>query len=117
MKGTNNIVTTDNNGKYVITEPEDYPATLTVSLVGFKQQDKVVNELKSYSFILDRLDALDEVNINSKNKTTKFSIIDSKNVQTLTLGELEKAACCNLSESFTTNNTVDVVYSDARLWS
>ena len=112
-KGTNNIVTTDNNGKYVISEPEDYPATLTVSFVGFKQQDKVISELKSYSFILDRLDALDEVNINSKNETTKFSVIDSKNIQTLTLGELEKAACCNLSECFTTNNTVDVVYSDA----
>ena len=28
-------------------------------------------------------------------------------------GELKKAACCNLSESFQTNASVDVNYSDA----
>ncbi len=33
--------------------------------------------------------------------------------QQITLGELKKAACCNLSESFETNASVDVNYSDA----
>ena len=34
-------------------------------------------------------------------------------MQTLSTGELEKAACCNLSESFSTNGSVDVNFSDA----
>ena len=34
-------------------------------------------------------------------------------MQTLSTGELEKAACCNLSESFSTNATVDVNFTDA----
>lgn len=35
------------------------------------------------------------------------------NRQVLTAGELKRAACCNLGESFTTNPSVDVSYSDA----
>jgi len=34
-------------------------------------------------------------------------------MQTLSTGELEKAACCNLSESFSTNASVDVNFTDA----
>ncbi len=34
-------------------------------------------------------------------------------MQTLSTGELEKAACCNLSESFGTNASVDVNFTDA----
>ncbi|GHT05121.1 TonB-dependent receptor [Bacteroidia bacterium] len=40
----------------------------------------------------------------------RSSIFDS---QKLTKQELQKAACCNLSESFETNPSVDVSYSDA----
>ena len=39
--------------------------------------------------------------------------LDPINTQTLTSCELEKAACCNLSESFTTNTSVDVMPTDA----
>ena len=35
------------------------------------------------------------------------------NAATITSAELTKAACCNLGESFTTNPSVDVSYSDA----
>lgn len=35
------------------------------------------------------------------------------NSQLITAGELKRAACCNLGESFTTNPSVDVSYSDA----
>ena len=35
------------------------------------------------------------------------------NAATITSNELTKAACCNLGESFTTNPSVDVSYSDA----
>lgn len=35
------------------------------------------------------------------------------NTQNLSQGELQKAACCNLSESFETNPSIDVNFSDA----
>lgn len=35
------------------------------------------------------------------------------NTQVITAGELTRAACCNLGESFTTNPSVDVSYNDA----
>ncbi|NJN78241.1 MAG: TonB-dependent receptor plug domain-containing protein, partial [Saprospiraceae bacterium] len=35
------------------------------------------------------------------------------NIETINSGELRKAACCNLSESFETNGAVNVSYSDA----
>ena len=45
------------------------------------------------------------------------SVFKSKNsafdAELLTKAELLRAACCNLGESFTTNATVDVNYSDA----
>jgi len=53
------------------------------------------------------------VNIRSSVNSTKYSVVNSLNVQTLTVNELQKAACCNLSESFSTNASVDVSYSDA----
>ena len=35
------------------------------------------------------------------------------NTEIIGKGELQRAACCNLGESFTTNPSVDVSYSDA----
>ncbi|HBE55083.1 MAG TPA: TonB-dependent receptor, partial [Prevotellaceae bacterium] len=35
------------------------------------------------------------------------------NTEVIGLGQLRRAACCNLGESFTTNPSVDVSYSDA----
>ena len=48
--------------------------------------------------------------------TTRPGTIKSRglmNAATITNNELTKAACCNLGESFTTNPSVDVSYSDA----
>ena len=66
-----------------------------------------------YVFYLTSSINLNEVEINSNQATTKYSIISTKNIQTITSGEIAKAACCNLSECFETNASVDVNYSDA----
>lgn len=44
-------------------------------------------------------------------KSRKFTGVT--NSELIGLGELSRAACCNLGESFTTNASVDVNYSDA----
>ena len=56
---------------------------------------------------------LEDVDIKAKSNTTQISLINSINTQTITTGEIQKAACCNLSECFETNNSIDVSYSDA----
>jgi outer membrane receptor for ferrienterochelin and colicin len=44
---------------------------------------------------------------------TRISLIDAKNLQVISKKELCKAACCNLSESFETNASVDGSFTDA----
>ena len=56
---------------------------------------------------------LHEVRITSKERTTFINNFNPFRVETITARELLKAACCNLSESFETNPSVDVAYNDA----
>jgi len=56
---------------------------------------------------------LEEVTLKSKKKATQRSFIQTKNVFTVNSAELLKAACCNLAESFETNPSIDVNFSDA----
>lgn len=54
---------------------------------------------------------LEEVVVQSS--STFFDRLDSKHTEIITEAELTKAACCNLSESFETNASVDVSFTDA----
>ena len=56
---------------------------------------------------------LSEVNIVQKRDATEMSLMKTRSAEILNEGELLKAACCNLSESFETNPSVDVNYGDA----
>ncbi|MDR0828693.1 MAG: TonB-dependent receptor [Prevotellaceae bacterium] len=57
-------------------------------------------------------ETLNEVTVSTQIKTMNMRST-VLNVQQLGKGELLRAACCNLSESFETNASVDVSYSDA----
>jgi outer membrane receptor for ferrienterochelin and colicins len=56
---------------------------------------------------------LDEVKITKKQKGIKKSYTLTSNTSVITSKELLKAACCNLAESFETNPSIDVNFSDA----
>ena len=56
---------------------------------------------------------LKEISITSKQTSTYISALNPVRTETITSKELLKAACCNLSESFETNPSVDVSYNDA----
>jgi len=58
-------------------------------------------------------DTLQEVKVQSKNKGLQKSSRITANTTLLTSKELLKAACCNLAESFETNPSIDVNFSDA----
>ena len=58
-------------------------------------------------------DTLKAVKVETKRKSLKKSYTVTANTTTMTSHELLKAACCNLAESFETNPSIDVNFSDA----
>lgn len=58
-------------------------------------------------------DTLKAVKVENTRKSLKKSYTVTANTTTMTSHELLKAACCNLAESFETNPSIDVNFSDA----
>ncbi len=58
-------------------------------------------------------DTLQSVKIEAQRKKLQKSLLNPFNTTTLSSKELLKAACCNLAESFETNPSIDVNFSDA----
>ena len=93
---------------------DSMPHQLDVSYIGYQSDSFLVETaiLKLW-FELNATNELTTVNVNAKQLTNYISSIDAMKTEKITNGELKKAACCNLSEAFTTNSSVDVNYSDA----
>ena len=56
---------------------------------------------------------LKSVEITGRKGDNVVSALDPRNVERISSNELRKAPCCNLSESFETNGSVDIQYADA----
>ena len=112
-EGTTIGVISDEEGLFQIDAPNSYPRKLVVSYVGYESKVVKVDKLKQYRIALNVSVQLDGVDVNSKINSTSISLINPIQVENISSCELEKAACCNLAESFETNATVDVNYSDA----
>lgn len=65
------------------------------------------------TFAAKAQDTLQSVQIKTDANSTKKSFRKVTNTATMTSKELLKAACCNLAESFETNPSIDVNFSDA----
>ena len=103
----------DENGKFPLHRKPVYNL-LVVSFVGFKSDTiAVAHDHKSVEVLLSSVKELDEVVVSEKQQSSFISQLSPMQVQHVTGDELQKAACCNLSESFETNASVDVSYSDA----
>ncbi len=86
---------------------------LVISYVGFKTDTLTVNSSKMIHHLLEATDDLGEVTVSVRKKATATSYLSSQNISTISSKELLKAACCNLSESFETNPSIDVNFTDA----
>lgn len=104
-------VATDMQGKFTLNFIEKEP--LTVSYIGYKTQTFSPQVGQSYHLVLQPEESLDEVIIQTKQRNTTRSIKGTTNSFTMNSGELLKAACCNISEAFETNPSIDVNYTDA----
>src|SRR5690554_850322 len=110
---TNYGTSTDSNGVFQLAIPEN-PSLLIASFVGYISDTiRVKNFNAPISFELKESIALKEVEINYRRKSTEISFINPMKMENISEKELFKAACCNLSESFETNPSVDVNFTDA----
>jgi outer membrane receptor for ferrienterochelin and colicins len=106
--------TTDSSGYFFIAHAPDDGDKLVFQFLGF-DPDTVIVSPGQYVSVLFKEEAslLGEVVVVHRKRTTEVSFLDPLQVQNISKEELFKAACCNLSESFETNATVDVSFTDA----
>lgn len=92
----------------------ELPDTLFIKFTGYKL---IAYEVKDpsidYEFNLREGVVLNGVVVIAEDVNKNIDLIDPFNVERIGSGELRKAACCNLSESFETNASVDVNMTDA----
>lgn len=110
--GTNIGTIANANGEYSIQSIPDNNL-LVFSFVGYNTDTIAWSGQKVIDAVLDMNLELDEVTVFQKKKGTYISQINPIYTTHINGAELHKAACCNLSESFMTNPSVDVSYSDA----
>lgn len=103
---------TDIDGKFKIKYTGDN-TQLVISYVGFKTDTLTISSPKYIKHVLQSTSDLDAVTIKSRKQATAKSYLQAQNVITVSSDELLKAACCNLSESFETNPSIDVNFADA----
>ncbi|MEM7297388.1 MAG: TonB-dependent receptor [Bacteroidota bacterium] len=109
--GTQNGVITDVNGRFKL-KLSKKDALLVLSFTGFLADTLQADVSNMMHIMLEPdVDELDEVVVQAS--STFMDNLESKHVEVITEAELTKAACCNLSESFETNASVDVSFTDA----
>jgi outer membrane receptor for ferrienterochelin and colicins len=110
--GTTTGTTTKDNGVFMI---DRLPGSdkLVVSFVGFRADTILISDQTNVKVELISDEVLQEVTVQGWRPTTRLDQSSAINVAIMDEKELFKAACCNLSESFETNPSVDVAYTDA----
>ncbi len=113
--GTSIGTVTDKNGFFKLSL-NNKPNTndLVISFVGLKTDTISIND-QTFDIVvlLERNLEIGEVVVAHRQGGTHISKLNPIQTQKVTSTELQKAACCNLSESFETNASVDVAFTDA----
>ncbi|UKN02553.1 TonB-dependent receptor [Paracrocinitomix mangrovi] len=104
---------TDSLGNFGL-HAQQLPDTLIIASVGYKTMAfSIVEGGMDYKINLNSATLLKGVVVQGKNLGKMIDLKDPMNIETIGSEELRKAACCNLSESFETNASVDVNITDA----
>jgi outer membrane receptor for ferrienterochelin and colicin len=109
---TNVSAITNKKGWFTIPYKPEYKK-LVVSYLGYKTDTISITSLKQIHHFLTEEGELNEVVVRTKKKATYKSFLTTANMFTVNSVELLKAACCNFAESFETNPSIDVSFSDA----
>ena len=104
--GTQNGVVADADGKFELSLSKR-EASLVISYTGYLSDTVAVDISRPMHIMLSEdSKELDQIVITAS--STFLDDLESVHVEVITEAELGKAACCNLSESFETNASVDV---------
>ncbi len=114
-QGTTVGTATDASGIFNLPLPQNFPAKLIISMVSYTGDTLLVNTIaqNNLKIILKNSVTLNTVNIVEKQSASAYSTVKPIGTEMISGKELLKAACCNLSESFSTNASVDVAFTDA----
>ncbi|WP_299012565.1 carboxypeptidase-like regulatory domain-containing protein [uncultured Polaribacter sp.] len=109
---TNVGAITNNKGWFTIPYKKEYKK-LVVSYIGYKTDTLTITSLETIHHFITPEGSLDEITIEIKRDAVQRSLFATANTFTVNNDELLKAACCNLAESFETNPSIDISFSDA----
>ncbi|MBX7203368.1 MAG: TonB-dependent receptor [Bacteroidia bacterium] len=104
--------TTDEYGVFHLPDHRHHHP-LVISYIGYVADTLNIRDHDSVTVILRQRRTLKSAEIFGKQASTYVSALEPIKTEVITKAELYKAACCNLSESFETNATVDVASTDA----
>lgn len=105
-------VQTDEHGVFKINHSPSLK-NLVFTYAGMAPDTIQVTDANEVLMIRAKNNLLEEVVISKARKSRYISNLTTSRVEVLSTRELFKAACCDLSESFETNASVDVVDNDA----
>ncbi|NNC84791.1 MAG: TonB-dependent receptor [Bacteroidia bacterium] len=111
-QGTSIGAVSDINGNFEIVRVSE-STSLVFSYIGYQKDTIETTGLKIVNVELKQSLLLDGVDITERKQATQISLLNPLKVETMNEKELQKAACCNISESFETNPSVDVSFTDA----
>ncbi len=110
--GTNSGTITNQEGAFSIAhDPSAH--MLVVSFVGLGSDTLHIEGPSHVEVGFSSSVLLGEVRVTYRIKPTSLSFSSAYNIRNIHEKELTKAACCNLSESFETNPSVDASFTDA----
>ncbi len=111
--GTQTGTFSDKSGHFVL-KRESNSDRLVVRFVGYRPDTILIAKEQSFVEVILKAEfTTDEIKVTGRQDATIISSLDPVKTEVITTRGLQKAACCNLSESFQTNPTVDVSYNDA----
>lgn len=113
-QGDKSVVYTDDDGKFSLPLSSGFD-TLVIRYTGFAVYKAHKKDLQSgLTYYLEEGLIIGEgVSIEERNNSKELLTLEPLQVENISTKELKKAACCNLSESFETNPSVDVNFADA----
>lgn len=90
------------------------PYILEIKYVGYETAVvEILPEEDRLQLVVQENATIQDIVVETRNRANFTSTLDPLNIETIGAGELRRAACCNLSESFENNATVNVSFTDA----
>jgi outer membrane receptor for ferrienterochelin and colicin len=112
-QGTSHGTTTDNKGLFELHLTKE-SNTLLVSFIGYKTEKIIITGQRKIEVILElESKELSDVEVVGQQNSSFQDYNGVENTLIMTKKELQKAACCTLAESFETNPSIDVSFTDA----